>query len=69
MTGRSKWCDKLLDTGKELISGGHEAKKDINARMKSLSAKWDRLRKLAAARRTKIEDGIEAHQVGLTETR
>jgi len=63
MTGKWPWCEKLCKTGQELISGGHETKKEINTKIKNLKEKWDRLQKLAAIRRTKIEDGIEAHQV------
>ncbi|XP_071162084.1 spectrin beta chain-like isoform X8 [Mytilus edulis] len=62
MNGRWPWCEKLCNTGKELMNGGHEAKKEINSKIKNLIEKWDRLKKLAAIRRTKIEDGIEAHQ-------
>ena len=62
MTGKRPWCEKLCKTGQELISGGHETKKEINTKIKNLIEKWDRLQKLAAIRRTKIEDGIEAHQ-------
>lgn len=63
MTGRWPWFEKLCTTGKELVNGGHESKKEINAKIKNLMEKWDKLKKLAATRKTKIEDGIEAHQV------
>lgn len=63
MHGRWPRCEAICATGQDLVNGGHGARAEIGSKINNLMDKWKLLKELAALRRTKIEDGIEAHQV------
>jgi hypothetical protein len=63
MAGRFPVCEQVCGKGQDLVNTGHSARSEIGSRIKSLMDKWKQLQELAATRRTKLEDGIEAHQV------
>ena len=63
MAGRFPLCEKVCGKGQDLVNQGHNARGDIGNRIRSLMEKWKQLQDLAKARRTKLEDSIEAHQV------
>ncbi|XP_061172689.1 spectrin beta chain, non-erythrocytic 5-like [Saccostrea echinata] len=62
MHGRWPRCEAICATGQDLVNSGHGARAEIGTKINNLMDKWKLLRELAALRRTKIEDGIEAHQ-------
>ncbi|KAK3093776.1 hypothetical protein FSP39_020076, partial [Pinctada imbricata] len=62
MHGRKPWCDQICANGQDLVNSGHEGRAEIGTKINSLMDKWKLLKELADARRTKLEDGIEAHQ-------
>jgi len=63
MNGRYPRCEQMCAVGQDLVNGGHQARSEIGSKINSLMDKWKQLKDLAALRKTKIEDGIEAHQV------
>lgn len=63
MAGRFPVCEKVCGKGQDLVNQGHTARGEIGSRIRSLMDKWKQLQDLAKARRTKLEDSIEAHQV------
>ena len=63
MAGRYPVCEQVCGVGQDLVNKGHSARAEIGTRIKTLMAKWKQLQDLAAARRTKLEDAVEAHQV------
>ncbi|XP_053397827.1 spectrin alpha chain, non-erythrocytic 1-like isoform X5 [Mercenaria mercenaria] len=62
MAGRFPVCEQVCGKGQDLVNTGHRARSEIGSRIKSLMDKWKQLQEMAASRRTKLEDGIEAHQ-------
>nr|XP_022333961.1 spectrin alpha chain, non-erythrocytic 1-like isoform X4 [Crassostrea virginica] len=62
MHGRWPRCEAICATGQDLVNSGHGARAEIGTKINNLMDKWKLLKELAALRRTKIEDGIEAHQ-------
>ncbi|XP_048733527.1 spectrin alpha chain, non-erythrocytic 1-like isoform X2 [Ostrea edulis] len=62
MHGRWPRCEAICATGQDLVNSGHGAWAEIGTKINNLMDKWKLLRDRAALRRTKIEDGIEAHQ-------
>ncbi|KAL4238363.1 Spectrin beta chain [Mactra antiquata] len=62
MAGRFQVCEQVCGKGQDLANQGHSARSEIGSRIKSLMDKWKQLKDMAAARRTKLEDAIEAHQ-------
>lgn len=63
MAGRFPVCEKVCGKGQDLVNQGHTARGEIGNRIRSLMDKWKQLQDLAKARRTKLEDAVEAHQV------
>lgn len=63
MAGRFPVCEQVCGVGQDLVNKGYTARAEIGNRIKTLMAKWKQLQDLAAARRTKLEDSVEAHQV------
>ncbi|KAH3854771.1 hypothetical protein DPMN_097320 [Dreissena polymorpha] len=63
MAGRFPVCEKVCGVGQDLVNQGHPDRAGIGSRIKSLMDKWKQLQDLAKARRTKLEDAVEAHQV------
>ena len=63
MTARWPRCQKVCSSGEELVANRHYARKDIKLRCDSLYDKWKKLRDLAAARKTRLDDAYESHQV------
>ena len=64
MSGRFSECEKVCAVGQDLVNKGHKAKSEIGSRIRNLMDLWKTLQELAKARRTKLEDAVEAHQVG-----
>ncbi|XP_052269284.1 spectrin beta chain, non-erythrocytic 1-like isoform X3 [Dreissena polymorpha] len=62
MAGRFPVCEKVCGVGQDLVNQGHPDRAGIGSRIKSLMDKWKQLQDLAKARRTKLEDAVEAHQ-------
>ncbi|KAJ8309236.1 hypothetical protein KUTeg_014110 [Tegillarca granosa] len=62
MHGRWPTCEQVCAVGQDLVNSGHKARSEIGSRINTLMDKWKQLRDLAAIRRTKLEDGLEAHQ-------
>ncbi|XP_069119024.1 LOW QUALITY PROTEIN: spectrin beta chain-like [Argopecten irradians] len=62
MHGRWPRCEQMCGVGQDLVNSGHKARSEIGSKINSLMDKWKQLKELAALRKTKIEDGIEAHQ-------
>ncbi|XP_033735465.1 spectrin beta chain, non-erythrocytic 5-like isoform X2 [Pecten maximus] len=62
MHGRWPRCEQMCAVGQDLVNSGHKARTEIGSKINSLMDKWKQLKELAALRKTKIEDGIEAHQ-------
>lgn len=63
MAGRFPVCEQVCGKGQDLVNTGHNARSVIGSRIRSLMDKWKQLQEMAASRRTKLEDAIEAHQV------
>lgn len=66
MAGRYPVCEKVCGKGQDLVNQGHSARGEIGSRIRALMDKWKQLQDLAKAKRTKLEDSIEAHQVRVT---
>lgn len=63
MEGRWPVVERVCETGQTLVNKNHSDKKEIGLRIRNLKDKWAELRDLAKARRTRLEDAIEAQQV------
>ena len=63
MAGRFPVCEQVCGVGQDLVNKGHTARAEIGNHIKTLMVKWKQLQDQAAARRTKLEDAVEAHQV------
>jgi len=64
MAGRFPVCESVCGVGQQLVDQKHPDRAGIGARIRGLMDSWKTLQDLAKARRTKLEDAIEAHQVG-----
>ncbi|XP_059148013.1 spectrin beta chain, non-erythrocytic 2-like isoform X3 [Physella acuta] len=62
MQGRWRRCEQICATGQDLVNQGHPARSEIGSRIKSLMDKWNQLQDAATARKTRLEDAIEAQQ-------
>ena len=63
MQARQPYCERICQSGEELISNKHYASRDIRQRINSLRDKWKKLQELASMRRTRLDDAFESHQV------
>lgn len=63
MQARYHRCEQFCNIGQQLVNNGHFASKDIKNRIKNIQERWQKLRELAAKRKTRLDDAAESHQV------
>ncbi|XP_071454610.1 spectrin beta chain, non-erythrocytic 5 isoform X3 [Hetaerina americana] len=62
MKSRRQKCERVCESGQQLIKEGHPRSAEIGARIDSLRAHWKRLEELALLRKKQLEDAAEAYQ-------
>lgn len=63
MRTRQPKCERLVESGKALVSDDHPKSQDIKARILSLQQHWEKLIDLSKKRYQQLQDAIEAYQV------
>ena len=60
---RQQTIEGVMQTGEELARAGHRSNNIILAQIDELQEKWSRLNEFAEARRYRLEEASQSHQV------
>ena len=63
ITARQQIIEEVINDGEDLVARQHKAKKQIRRKIEDLQQKWDKLNEYAEARRIRLEEASQSHQV------